>query len=88
MNIDNNKILDDKQVFDVVVDGIQKKAKVLNILKIDDKKYVIYSIDNGNDTSDIFSSEVVKDEDGYDKLVDILDPNIRKKILVLINAML
>ena len=61
---------------------------VFKILKIDDKKYVIYSIDNGNDTSDIFSSEVVKDEDGYDKLVDILDPNIRKKILVLINAML
>ena len=79
--------MEEEQVFDIEVDGVDKKARVLKILSIDDREYVIYTIDNGDGTSNIFSSEIIKDEEGYDKLVDIVDQKVRQNILELVNIM-
>ena len=62
-----------------------KEAEVLKILSIDNKEYVIYSVDNGDDTSDIFTSEIIKDEEGYDKLIDIEDEKTKQNLLEIIN---
>ena len=75
----------DMQKFNVEIDGIEKEANVIKIISIDDREYVIYTVDNGDETSDIFSSETVKDEEGYDKLVDIEDSNIKQNISEIIN---
>lgn len=75
----------DTQKFNVEIDGIDKEANVIKIISIDDREYVIYTVDNGDETSDIFSSEIVKDEEGYDKLVDIEDPVIKQNISEIIN---
>lgn len=75
----------DTQKFNIEVDGVEKEANVIKIISIDDREYVIYTIDNGDETSDIFSSEIVKDEEGYDKLVDIEDDTIRQNISEIIN---
>ena len=75
----------DTQKFDIEIDGVDREANVIKIISIDDKEYVIYTVDNGDDTSDIFSSEIVKDEEGYDKLVDIVDPVIKQNISEIIN---
>lgn len=75
----------DTQKFNVEIDGVDREANVVKIISIDDREYVIYTIDNGDDTSDIFSSEIVKDEEGYDKLVDIVDPVVKQNISEIIN---
>ena len=75
----------DTQKFNVEIDGIDREANVIKIISIDDKEYVIYTVDNGDETSDIFSSEIVKDEEGYDKLVDIVDPIVKQNISEIIN---
>jgi len=75
----------DTQKFNVEIDGIDREANVIKIISIDDREYVIYTVDNGDDTSDIFSSEIVKDEEGYDKLVDIVDPVVKQNISEIIN---
>ena len=75
----------DTQKFNVEIDGIDREAKVIKIVNIDDREYVIYSVDNGDETSDIFSSEIVKDEEGFDKLVDITDLKVKQNIAEIIN---
>ena len=75
----------DTQKFNVEIDGVDREANVLKIISIDDREYVIYTVDNGDETSDIYSSEIVKDEEGYDKLVDIVDPVVKQNISEIIN---
>lgn len=77
----------ESQKFNIEIDGVDKVAEVLKILSIDGKEYVIYSVDNGDETSDIFNSEIIKDEEGYDKLIDIEDEQIKQKLLEIIKAM-
>lgn len=77
----------DSQKFKIAVDGVEKDATVIRVIELEGKEYAIYSIDNGNDTSDIFASEVIKDEEGYDKLVDITDPSAHAKVAEYIEKM-
>ena len=77
----------DSQKFKIAVDGVEKDATVIRVIELESKEYAIYSIDNGNDTSDIFASEVIKDEEGYDKLVDITDPSAHAKVAEYIEKM-
>lgn len=74
--------------FVIEIDGINKKANTLNIVTIDGKRYLIYSVDNNNDDNiDIYSSEIVIDTNGIEKLVDIETESVRKKILEIIEKM-
>ncbi len=76
----------EKENFIIEIDGINKKAKALNIVTIDGKRYLIYSVDN-NDNIDIYSSEIVIDTNGTEKLVDIETESVRQKILEIIEKM-
>lgn len=75
----------DTQKFNIVIDGIEKEANVIKVITIDGREYVIYTVDNGDGTSDIFSSEIVKDENGFDKLVDIDDTSVKSNISEIVN---
>lgn len=77
----------ENQRFNIEIDGVDKVAEVLKILNIDNREYVIYSADNGDDSSDIFTSEIIKDEEGYDKLIDIEDNKVKQNLLEIINVM-
>jgi hypothetical protein len=55
-------------------------AELLSVVDIDGKEYAVYSLDNNNGTVDILASYVTKDEEGYDKLVDIDNPIDKEKI--------
>ncbi len=76
----------EKENFIIEIDGINKKAKALNIVTIDGKRYLIYSVDN-NDNIEIYSSEIVIDTNGTEKLVDIETESLRQKILEIIEKM-
>lgn len=76
----------EKENFIIEIDGINKKAKALNIVTIDGKRYLIYSVNN-NDNIDIYSSEIVIDTNGTEKLVDIETESVRQKILEIIEKM-
>ena len=69
------------QKFQVRVEtGEIMEAELLTVVEIDSKEFAVYSIDNNNGTVDILASYVEKDEEGYDKLVDINDPADKEKI--------
>ena len=76
--------MEENQKFSVQIEtGEIKEAELLTIVEIDGKQYAIYMIDN-DDTSgenvDILASYVMKDDEGYDQLVDIDDPEDREKV--------
>lgn len=77
------------QIFKVEIEsGEIVDAELLSVVEIDDKEYAVYSIDNDNGTVDILASYVVKDEEGYDKLVDITNPADKEKIFNFIKGLI
>ena len=76
----------ENQKFNIEIDGKEKEAELLQIVSIDNREYVIYSVDRGDETSDIFTSEIIKDEEGYDKLIDIEDKKVKQNLLEIINV--
>lgn len=75
----------ENQKFEIEIDGILKEATVLKVVNIDDRKYVVYTVDSSIETADVYASEVIKDQEGYDKLIDIEDPKIRQNIFEIVN---
>ena len=77
------------QIFKVEIEsGEIVDAELLSVVEIDNKEYAVYSIDNDNGTVDILASYVVKDEEGYDKLVDITNPVDKEKIFNFIKGLI
>lgn len=69
------------QKFQVEIEtGEIMEAELLSVVEIDDKEYAVYSLDNRNGTVDILASYVVKDQEGYDQLIDINNPLDKEKI--------
>ena len=78
----------DVQKFNIEIDGVEKEANVIKVLNLDNREFVVYSVDNGNETSDIMYSEIVKDAEGFDNLVDVNDNKIKERIIELVNVMM
>ncbi len=69
------------QKFQVEVEtGEIMDAELLSVVEIDGKEYAVYSLDNKNGTVDILASYVIKDQEGYDQLIDINNPIDKEKI--------
>lgn len=75
------------QKINVEVDGVMKQADVLKLFAIDNREYVVYSIKKDDEESEIFASEIIKDANGFDQLVDITDENAKKNVTELVNIM-
>lgn len=75
------------QKFTIEIDGVDKEASIVNVLNVRDKEILLYSVNSGSDTSDLFYSEIVKDEEGFDKLVDVQDSTIKQEVVDIINKM-
>lgn len=76
--------MEENQKFNVQIEtGEIKEAELLTVVEIDQKQYAIYMIDNDEtqgENVDILASYVIKDDEGYDQLVDIDDPEDREKV--------
>ena len=70
--------------------GEIRDAELLSVVYIDGKKYAIYCFGNTGGTVDVLASYVFVTPEGYDRLVDIDNPEDKKKveeyILTLIKA--
>lgn len=76
------------QKFQVQIEtGAIMEAELITVVEIDSKEYAVYSIDNQNGTVDILASYVEKDEEGYDKLVNITEPEDKEKISMFIKKL-
>jgi hypothetical protein len=79
----------ENQKFEVELEnGEVKLAELLTIVCIDGKDYAIYMVPNDEGNVDILSSYVLKDEEGYDKLVDIDDEEDKQKVIEFIGNLL
>ena len=82
-------MVDTNQKFKVEIEtGEIVDAELLSVVEIDNQEYAVYSIDNENGTVDILASYVVKDEEGYDKLVDITNPVDKEKVFNFIKGLI
>lgn len=60
--------------------GVSREAEIITTLSIEDRKYVIYSINGNNNTSVVCASRIIKDENNNDKLIDIEEGLDKDKI--------
>lgn len=65
-----------------VVDENQKEhdIEIITVFKHNDIEYVLYSIDNEDDTANICVSRLETDEKGYNIFKDITDEEEKKEI--------
>lgn len=49
------------------------EAELIERVKFNNKDFAFYAVENPNDTVDIYTSYIVKDEQGFDRLADITD---------------
>ena len=68
--------------------GEIKDAELLNVISNNDKEYAVYSIDNGDETSNLYASRIVIDENGKTKLIDLEDNAEKVAIIEKIKEML
>jgi len=50
----------DMQKITIEIDGVEREAKIIEVLNLDNRQFAVYSVDNGNETSDIMYTEVIK----------------------------
>ena len=62
-------------------------AEIINTYDNDNKKYIIYSVSNNNDTSNLYASRVEKDDNGNDIYLDINNDE-KKEIIKYIQKLL
>ena len=80
---------DINQIFKVETDkGEIKDAELLNIISNNNNEYAVYSIDNGDETSNLYASKIMIDENGKTKLVDLEDNSEKVAIIEIIKEML
>ena len=77
----------DENKFRIKIDDVEREAELLKIVVVDDKNYAIYSVDNGDETSDILASQIIKNEDGSMMLVDLETDDERSKLKDIVTAM-
>lgn len=73
------------QTFDIKIDGITKKAKILDVISFQNERYAIYTVDTNEDKCDIHTSKVIKTADGHDELTGYVETGIKEYILNLIS---
>ena len=62
-------------------------AEIINTYDNDNKKYIIYSVSNNNDTSNLYASRDEKDDNGNDIYLDINNDE-KKEIIKYIQKLL
>ncbi len=77
----------DENKFRIKIDDVEREAELLKTVVVDDKNYAIYSVDNGDETSDILASQIIKNEDGSMMLVDLETDDERSKLKDIVMAM-
>lgn len=76
------------QKFTIEIDGVDKEATIVNVFNVKEKEILVYSVNDNGETSELFYSEIIKDEEGYDQLVDIKDSSIKQEVIEMINKIL
>ncbi len=73
-NMDNRKVK--------IVDehGIDREANIICKFSIEDKDYVLYSIERDVENDNLFVSKLFNNNDGTSNIVDIEDENEKNKI--------
>ena len=52
-----------EQKFNIEIDGVEKVATVVNVINLEGKEILIYSVDDNGDTADLYFSEIIKEEE-------------------------
>ncbi len=77
--------MDIGQTFDIVIDGIKKQAKILDVISFQNERYAIYTVNSINNRCDIHTSKIIRTDDGHDELTGYASKEIKEYILNLIN---
>ena len=79
----------ENQKFNVETEtGEIKEAELITVVSIDGKEYAVYMLENDMGSVDILASYVVKDEEGYDTLVDIDNEEDKQKVTEFISDLI
>lgn len=80
--------MDSKNYFDILINGIYKKAKIIDVITYQSQRYAILAIPNKEELCDIYVSKIKRENDGSDKLYNDVDYKVKEHILNMIDECL
>ena len=60
--------------------GNKVLGQVLNIIEIDGVEYLLYSVGNDEEDNELYAKKIIKDDNGEDDLMDIVDEDEKNKV--------
>lgn len=81
--------MEEKETF-IMIDenGNEKEAEIITIIEIDNKEYVIYAVNKNEESDNIFTSRIIKDENGNDVIKSIENQEEKNKVFEIIKELL
>lgn len=67
--------------------GIEKEAQIITVIEVDNKEYVIYSIEKDTDNDNIYVKELFTDNMGNKNIKDI-EENNKEKIFNIVKELI
>ncbi len=68
--------------------GIEREAKILNVVEINQQEYLVYSVSQNEEEDSIYVEKIIKDEQGEDQIISITDEEEKRIVFDTIRNMI
>lgn len=77
--------MEENEIFKMIDEnGVERDAKIITIIEVNNKEYVIYAVEKDTDNDNIFVSRLEKDGDGNDTVSEITDDTERNEVFEIV----
>lgn len=68
--------------------GIEREARILNIVEINNQEYVVYAVSKNDDEESIFAQKIVRNQNNEEEIIPITDEEERRIVFSSIKDMI
>ena len=68
--------------------GKEVQARIINIVEVDGQDYLLYSVELNDDEENVYVNKVVRDENGNEEYVAIMDEDEREYVFNALEEMI
>lgn len=68
--------------------GIEREARILNIVEINNQEYVVYAVSKNDDEESIFAQKIVRNQNNEEEIIPITDEEEKRIVFSSIKDMI
>ncbi len=81
--------MEEKETFTMLDENnIEREVQIITITEVKGQNYIVYAIEKNDTEDNIFVSRLVKDEQGNEKIEDIIDDQERSEVFAIVQDLI